>query len=165
MRWPLFEFGVPPFWDLVHNIRVATLREAARAEVDLIVTHVYAHPSDLEQTEIMFRTVEDLGGSVCPVQLLCDLEVNVQRVQNEGRKPFGKLTSAETFRELSGRLDFRTPIPLRPTLTIDTTAIHPDEAAAGVMEHFGLRVDADCASQRHLHGAIPSYPSRCNRAP
>ena len=44
---PVFEFGTDAFWRVVYAIRLGVIEEAAKQDIDLIFTNVYAHPSTL----------------------------------------------------------------------------------------------------------------------
>jgi predicted kinase len=134
----VFDFGTPAFFRLVGRMRLDIIEEAAREGVHLIFTFVYAHPSDAQYVEKICGLVERHGGRVCLVRLACDKNVLERRLQSEARAAQGKLASVETLRELEGRLDIHSPVPGRASLHIDNTALPPGEAAARIIEHYGL---------------------------
>src|SRR3954451_18514435 len=68
---PVFEFGTTSFGKLVSQIRVDTIAEAARENVDLIYTFCYAKPSDDSHIARVIDAVESNGGEICPVLLYC----------------------------------------------------------------------------------------------
>src|SRR3954447_14841134 len=64
---PVFDFGTRPFGRLVELIRLETIAEAARENVDLIHTFVYAHGPDDDHFRRLISAAEDNGGEVCLV--------------------------------------------------------------------------------------------------
>jgi hypothetical protein len=82
--------------------------------------------------------VERRGGHVRLVQLLCETEVNLQHLQNTSRAEQGKLTSVEIFKDFLASRDLATPIPGRPTLTIEISELQPSDAAERIASHYSL---------------------------
>lgn len=135
---PVFDFGTPPFGRLIERIRVETIAEAARENVDLIHTFVYALGEDDEHFAKLIAAAEDNGGEVHLVLLWCEDDERRQRIVSESRAQIGKLTdpaSVDTWRE---RYDLLSPLPGRETLMIDTTTITPSGSAAAIVSHYGL---------------------------
>jgi hypothetical protein len=112
--------------------------EAARERVSLIFTFVYVHLSDDTFVDQVFTAVEGNGGHVCPVQLMCDVDVLRERVSLPSRVEQRKLTSVERLDEILARESIFEPIPQRPGLRIDTTRLPPLDAAEQICSHFGL---------------------------
>ncbi len=135
---PVFEFGSPPFNRMIELIRFGTIAEAARENVDLIHTFVYAIGEDDEHFAKLIAAAEDNGGEVHNVLLICDDEVRRQRISNESRVQIGKLTDPESIEASNEPYDLFSPLPGRETLIIDTTQIEPAEAAGRIIKRFGL---------------------------
>lgn len=135
---PLFPFGSKSLSRLAGDFRVDVLEECAREQIDVIFTFVYANPGDAPYVERIFTAVESHGGTVCPVQLLCDAKTQERRVVHEDRARRNKVRSVELIREMNAEYDLRSPIPGRPSLTIDTTDTLPDDAAREIAEHYGI---------------------------
>jgi hypothetical protein len=135
---PVFEFATPPFGRVIRLMREAVLAEAAREAVDLVFTSSYAHPEDIGYMEQMCAAVEGNGGEVHLVQLLCDLDVLLGRVESESRVNASKISDAEALRTVLEARDFSTPLPARDTLSIDNTSLSPAEVAGRIVAHFGL---------------------------
>lgn len=76
---PVFEFGSPGFFDLVHLIRLEIIAEAARQKVNLIYTFCYAKDIDDEHVEKVTQTVTENGGEVCYVLLTAEKSVIEKR--------------------------------------------------------------------------------------
>lgn len=135
---PVFEFGSRPFWRLIKLIREETMAEAAREGVSLIHTFCYAKGDDDEQYRRMIACVDDNGGEVHSVLLVCDDEVRRQRIVADDRKRIGKLTDPDSIDIPREEFDLFSPLSGRDTLVIDTTEVLPAESAARIIEYFGL---------------------------
>ena len=138
---PVFPFGSPSLNRLAEQIRVAVLDEAARTDIDVIFTFVFAHPEDIGYVERLLSAVEAHGGSVCLVQLTCTAEEQERRVVSADRARRQKTRSVERVREWNEQMDLLTPVPGRPSLTIDTMVTPADESARQIAEHYGLPVN------------------------
>ena len=68
---PVFEFGTPPFMRMIELIRFGTIAEAARENVSLIHTFVYALGEDDEHFTKLISAAEDNGGEAHLVLLRC----------------------------------------------------------------------------------------------
>lgn len=134
---PVFEFGSEAFWRVIEHIRVGTVAEAARENIDVIHTFCYEFGKDDRQFYDLIEAVENNGGEVYLVLMMCDNEVRRERMPNESRVRIGKLTDPEAVER--SKLNLVTPLPGRDTLTIDTTSTKPEEAAELIIEYFGLR--------------------------
>ena len=135
---PVFGWGTRSLGKLAEQIRLAVIEEAARENVDVIFTFVYGHPIDLPFIDRICAAVETHGGSVCLVQLTCSAEVQEERVLSADRARRQKARSVDIVRAFNERYDLVTPIPMRPGLTIENTAVSPAEAARRIAEHYGL---------------------------
>jgi len=86
----------------------------------------------------MVEPVEAHGGTVHYAPLTCAREVLLERVEAESRRAHGKLHDARTLEILLDRYDLWSPVPFGQSLSIDTTAIPPAQAAARIVAHYGL---------------------------
>ena len=145
---PVFDFGTPPFLRLIETIRFATISEAAREDVDLIHTFVYAFGEDDKHFAKLIASAEDNGGEVHLVLLRCDPDVLRARIGDESRVKIGKLTDPGSIDGSLSRYDLRSTYPGRDSLVIDTTDLDPADAVSRIIDHFRLRT-------RQEHGAQP----------
>ena len=122
---------------LVGKIRHLVIREAARQGVSLIFTFVYLHPDDDAYVQGICDLVEGEGGTVAFVQLLCDPAVQEQRVVSASRAG-RKIDNVEHLREWSEGRDFRTAMPGRRSLLVDTTHATAEETARRIATELGL---------------------------
>ena len=136
---PVFEFGTPPFMRMIERIRFEMIAEAARENVDLIHTFVYALGEDDEHFAKLIAAAENNGGEVHLVLLHCKDDVRKQRIVHESRVRIGKLTDPNSIELSRERYDLLSPLPGRETLIIDTTDVSPADAATRIIEHYGLK--------------------------
>jgi hypothetical protein len=135
----VFDFGTPPFGKVVGTIRTLVFDEAARADVSLVFTFVYACPEDTPFVERVCRLVESQGGRVLFVRLLCAREELERRLPHPERARARKLASLDTLREVTERYDIFSPVPGRESLEIDNTDVAPEEVARLVIGHYRLK--------------------------
>lgn len=136
---PVFEFGSAPFFKLVEMIRVETVAEAARENVDIIYTFCYAKGLDEMHVEKVEKAARENGGEVFFALLTCDPEELKRRIVLEDRKKFKKANTVEMLEQFLETYDLSSPIPYSDTLTIDNTNTAPSEVAWQIVEHFDLK--------------------------
>src|SRR5215204_6174177 len=107
----VFDFGTPPFGKVVNTIRTTVFEEAARADVSLVFTFVYARPQDTPFVERVSGRVESHGGRVLFVRLTCEREELERRLPHPERARVGKMASLDTLREVTGRYDIFSSVP------------------------------------------------------
>ena len=139
----VFPFGSEPFVALREQTWLAVFREAAARDVSLIFTFAPERTVTPDFITTVLTTIEAAGGTVLFVELTCPLGVLEQRITDLSRAAFGKLRSVELWRELRAAGSHRCPPMPRVDLTIDTSQTTPAEAAARIIEHFGLAVIAE----------------------
>ena len=135
---PVFEFGTPSFGKLVSQVRIDTIAEAARENVDLIYTFCYAKPSDDSHIKRVIEAVETNGGELCPVLLYCSREELENRVSLESRLGYSKISTAETLNQLLEKHDLFSTIPDRQSLVVDNTGLTAAAAAELIIDHYKL---------------------------
>ena len=135
---PVFDIGTDTFWRLVHSIREQVFEAAAQDNVDLIYTGIYEHPQDAGLVERRFSLVEANGGRVCLVRLVCDPSLLEQRIASPSRRAISKMVDFEQLRVEMQTRDYFSPIPGRESFTIDNSNLSPQDAAARIIEHYGL---------------------------
>lgn len=140
---PVFDFGTTSFFKLVELIRVETIREAARENVDLIYTFCYAKGSDEAHVEKIARAVEENGGEVYFVLLKAERRELDKRVTEESRKKMGKAKTVEMMDYFHATYDLLSPVPDRESLIIDTTDLSAEQTARQIIGHFNLAKKRD----------------------
>lgn len=136
---PVFDFGTQPFLRMIETIRFAMIAEAAREDVDVIHTFVYAAGEDDEHFAKLIASAEHNGGEVCLVLLKCDSDELKARIGNDSRLKIGKLSDPDAVDRSLTKYDLRSTYPGRESLVMDTTAITVEAAAEEIIRHFSLR--------------------------
>ena len=125
----IFDTDMRPFIRIREWAWMEVLREATHANRSLVFT--FKPQATIRSSFISHACViiERLGGEVVFVELDCPEAVIEARIENEDRRPFGKLASLAEYRRLRdhGGFQFRT-MPT-PAVKIDTSQCTPDEAA------------------------------------
>ena len=135
---PVFEFGTKPFLRIIELIRFETIAEAARENVNLIHTFVYALGEDDEHFGKLIAACENNSGEVHLVLLICGDEERKKRIGNESRVRIGKLTNPDSIDESRLRYELFSTYPGRDSLVIETDNAEPHEVADKIIEHFNL---------------------------
>jgi predicted kinase len=133
-----FERGSRGFNAITHGMRKLVFEEAAKANLNLIFTVVYAHPIDNEDMRWMTRTIETWGGKVKFVQLVAGKEQLRERIDAPSRKPYGKIVDRELLEHILEKWDVFTPYPDCEHPSFDTSLQSPDETAEQIIQHFNL---------------------------
>lgn len=132
----LFTFGQPGFGELVEELRVALIRAAARAGIDIVTTLVYGHGVDEDHVRKITEPTLSAGGQVHYVQLRPPDEVLEQRVVMDSRRETKKLADIGPLRRTLERYDLTTPIH-DDDLRFDNSNLPP----AVVAERIGAAFD------------------------
>jgi RNase adaptor protein for sRNA GlmZ degradation len=135
---PVFDYGTKTFGRLVNLIRVETIREAARENVDLIYTFCYAKDFDDPHVAKVAAAVEENGGEVCFVLLKADRRALDRRVTEESRRQMGKAKTVEMMNYFHETFDLLSPVPMRESLIIDNTNLSAADTARQIINHFRL---------------------------
>jgi len=136
---PVFEFGTEGFWRINVKLRCEVIADAARQDIDVIHTFVYAKGQDDDYFRELVAAAEDNGGEVHLVLLRCSDDERKSRIVNESRVQLRKLTDANPVDKSQQRADLLSPLPGRETLTIDNTDLTADQAAQRIIKEFGLK--------------------------
>lgn len=126
----VFPRGTPSFGRVGRAIRQLVFEEAAREDINLIFTYVYAHPRDMPSMAWMLEAVEQHGAATQLVQLTCNPEKLNEQVGVASRRLKGKIIDVELLGQLLETYDLFTPYPAKPSLQLDTTNASPHETAA-----------------------------------
>ena len=136
---PVFEFGTEGFWRINGKLRCEVIAEAARQDIDVVHTFVYAKGPDDDYFRDLIAAAEDNGGEVHLVLLHCSNEERKVRIVNESRVRLRKLTDADSVDTSQERNDLLSPLPGRETLVIDNTDLTADQVADKIIREFDLR--------------------------
>lgn len=140
-----FPFGTPPFSRLAEELRHRIAEEAAGSGSNLILTGgwPFDDPSVLPPVDRWMEAVTARGATFGFVELRAPLEVRLERNRSELRRAVKNVDWAtdEALIELSSEhrweSDGAFPYPAHH-LVIENAHVEPAEAAALVVDHFGL---------------------------
>ncbi|MFD1157047.1 AAA family ATPase [Roseovarius aestuarii] len=134
----VFGFAKPGFWDLVHDLRVATLHGAARANIlELITTAAYSKPEDDPLVQDYERAIEEFGGTIEPIHLYCSKETLMARVSASERQKRGKLATPEDLKTYLDRYNF-VAMPRDNCLSLSTENASASQTASIIAKHFQI---------------------------
>lgn len=128
----LFDFGSPGFIELRETLWLNTFRIATSASRSFIFTfhpEATVTPGFVAQAQ---ETVEAGGGKVEFVELLCAPDTVRERLAGADRAAFNKLTDVTLYDQLEAGGSFDYPKLPDASITIDTGAMGPDQAAAAI---------------------------------
>lgn len=136
----VFEFGSRPFVELRETIWLAVFSKSVEAKLDGLI-FTFALDRTVSSTFIgnVREIVESGGGEVLFVELKCSPAELERRIAHPSRQRFGKLDSAERFRELSEAGAFADPGIPADRLSLDTTDLSAPEAAGLIVSGLGLK--------------------------
>src|SRR5688572_9711270 len=136
---PVFDFGTKPFFRLVEMIRVETVAEAARENVDLIYTFCYAKGLDEAHVEKIELAAKQNRAEVFYVLLTCAETELKRRIVLEERKKFRKADTVEMMEMFLEKYELSSAVPSTDTVIIDNTELPPENVAEQIISHYGLR--------------------------
>jgi len=124
-------------YELVDQIRTDVLGYCARNNTDLIFTYVYEGIDDDKNVKDFIKEIEVNGGEVHFVELSANQDDLLDRVGNESRKKYKKLTDKSILKELTNSME-KFSIPYVESLKINTSETNPDESANLIIDKLNL---------------------------
>lgn len=135
----IFGYDKPERRKLVREFRLRILEEAARDNIDMIITIGNAGSAIFDYFDQLIDAVEANGGKIYFVHLTADRETLLKRVNNSSRKRHGKHLIKERLEETLLKFpDIFDKYSKREHLTIDTRKLSPQEAAEIIIKHYKL---------------------------
>lgn len=125
----VFPFGSPEFVRLRESMWLDVMRAAAGANRSLIFTFAPEATVAADFPERVRAEIEALGGEVIFVALTVPEAEQARRIDTPERAQFGKLRSLEFLHQLKDVFASSMAHMPRPAITIDTSALTPEEAA------------------------------------
>ena len=143
--WSVYENDLLESNQKIEKLRYEFYSEAVKNGHNIIITHCYSHsyvsPTGLSDQQYL-KTLESkllkLGAKVLFVHLIADDKVLLQRVTNEERKQFKKLTNVKNMKKFLSSEDFKSSAPVKNNLVIDNTNFSPKKVAEMITEHLNL---------------------------
>lgn len=129
----VFEFGSEPFVKLREKIWLSVFQQACESRVPgLIFTFAPERTVSAEFIPTVCDLLQEYGGNVEFVELVCPIEELKARIENTSRVEFGKLASVELFEQLHGDGVFDSSHMPVPQVRVDTSVSGPAEAAGEI---------------------------------
>jgi shikimate kinase len=126
-------------FDLVDKLRLMVFNYAAEQNTDLITTFVYDHDKqDKQFIDNVVKLVRGRGGNVFFVQLTAEKDTLLERVSNQSRTQFSKLTDQKILQDLIEKRDINSSVEYGDVLKIDTSIQSAKASAKQIKEHFDL---------------------------
>ncbi len=129
----VFPFGSPEFVALRESMWLDVLRAAAKAKRSVIFTFAPEATVAADFPERVRTEIEALGGEVIFVALTVTETEQQRRIDTPERAQFGKLRSRDLLHELKDVFASAMACMPAPAVTIDTSALSPDEAAEKIV--------------------------------
>ena len=133
----VFPFGSPEFRRLRERFWLETFEAAAREGRSLVFTFAPEATVGPSFPQEAAACLGRHGGRVRFVALTCPPDELARRVAGADRAAFGKLRDVDLFRRLAADGAFDYP-PIDSELTIDTSAMSAEAAAARIADHLQL---------------------------
>ncbi|MCC7367669.1 MAG: AAA family ATPase [Chloroflexi bacterium] len=133
----LFARETPEYFDYIRVIRGAGFEAAARNGVSLVATGVYRGTEvQNEAMRWMLGPVLEHGGRPLFVQLTCEREEWLRRVQSASRAALNKITDPAFAVSFLEQHNLHATMPFEPHLAIDTSGREPDDVAREIVRRL-----------------------------
>jgi len=134
----ILDFGDPGFWDLVHELRLLSLRAYFEHGNDIaITTWCYEEPEDHELFNQYKSIASTANARILPVFLSCELSNLESRAANTHRQEMKKLSDKERLRRVVLSKNY-CAIPDALCITVDTNKEQPASNAQKIVNRFNL---------------------------
>lgn len=124
-------------YGLVDRIRFDVLDYCSKNQTDLIFTYVYEGSDDDDNVREFIKNIENNQGEVLFVELSADRQDLIDRVGNESRMKFKKLTDPAIMDRITQDMSIYS-IPFVDSLKINTSVFSPDESVEAIVDGYGL---------------------------
>ncbi|HEU0223974.1 MAG TPA: hypothetical protein VFR29_00900 [Steroidobacteraceae bacterium] len=130
----LFPFGSPGFVALRARLWLAAFEEAAHAGRSFIFTFHPEATVDPQLIRELQAAVESAGGKIIYVELTTPRDTILQRLGNESRAAFGKLTDRRLYEQIERDGGFEFPPLPTPLLCVETDRTTPAQAVDAIAD-------------------------------
>lgn len=123
---------------LVDTLRFTVFKYCVKNNTNLIFTYVYEGENDDINVKRFMEIIENGGGEVVFVELTASRDDLIDRVDNESRKRFKKLSDPVIMTSITEDMSKYT-IPFVDALKINTSRSTPIESATLIAKHLNLK--------------------------
>lgn len=135
----IFGYDGPERRTLVREFRLRILEEAAKDNIDMIITVGNAGNAIFDYFDTLLASVEVNGGTVYLIQLTADKKTLLNRVESATRKEHGKYFGKDILEKtLATYPDMFDKYSKKEHLTINTAETQPEEAVEKIMTYYRL---------------------------
>lgn len=138
----LFEFGSDEFIALREEIWISVFSKASKAKKSFIFTFNPENTVDPELIKKLEECYSSTGGSFFYVELLCSDNEILNRLNNDSRKKFGKLTDGNLFKKIKESGGFEFP-DLPKNLQISSESNSVVQATDIILGEISNRIGSD----------------------
>jgi hypothetical protein len=135
----LFDFGTPGFCQLRADMWLSAFRTAAKHQQSFVFTF---HPERTVAPELpglLEQAVTSQGGAVHHIELVCDEEQLIKRLNSETRQHFGKLNDVNLYQQIKADGGFDFPAFCQPVMSLDTSRLSAQQSALRIIDWFRHR--------------------------
>ena len=137
----LYEFGNEPFWNLVHELRIVSIKHSNLNGIKvLIYTSAYSHHCDLIRFQNIQSTCIENNIELLPFFLTATVNNLKERITSPHRKEMKKIATVEGLELALSEFQFA-PLPMDNVIIIDTDVHEPCETAKIVIKNCGILQD------------------------
>ncbi len=136
----LFERGTVESSELYRKIQDILFQKAIFSGKSFILTHAYAHnyiypdgESDHNYMKNLQKKITEAGADMYFIHLRADDDVILERVKEESRKEFRKLTDENIMKNLLEKEDFKTSANVNNQLILDTSNLPVEESVEKIL--------------------------------
>lgn len=136
---PLLTREYPDFALLVYKLQLDLIAAAMDFKKhDIVFTFAFSkdEPEGIELIRHIMALGQTKNVTVRLVQLSCERTVLLERVQEESRKAYGKMTSPEKLAKLFEQYDLESAFPGHVSMMLDTTTLTAEEAARAILKEL-----------------------------
>lgn len=124
---------------LLHKLRIYTIEEAARYNMNMVFTMAYTEqPHSREFVRAMRQVIAKYDGTIHFVRLDPPDATLFERIGNESRRLLRKPTDPEHLRRVLATKQMRVDIDPE-VLVLDSSKLSPEESARSIVDHFSLQ--------------------------
>lgn len=132
----VFDYGTEPFWSLIHKIRLDVFEKTAKENISgMIFTYVYEKDSDDKFIKQVIEKIESNGGEIIFIQIYCDKQILLKRVNEESRKEFQKVKTEEGLLGMLNSGDLLSSISFIKNNKIDNTNLTVEQTITKALEY------------------------------
>ena len=123
-------FGKLTNYDLTNKIRLDFFEFAARNNLGLIFTFVYAHKDDDDFMNNLSEIAQKFDIKIYFIQLVCEEKIWKERLKNQERIAYKKVRDFALVKKTMENYDFFSPYPkVKNHKTLDITVLKPEKTA------------------------------------